>query len=589
MNRHTLWLIVSLVLAALLLLLLFTGLRGTGKAVEGASPAEGAVAAYLFNDCASIGKDSAGGKAATCPITFRECPRCENGKARFEGRQGLLTYAPEFLGDFSIVFTAESLAGEAPPEGTVFNFMYGSSFTNLAFAPDSLQLRTKDGTLLQTGSFASLGISAVGRHSYALIRTRGELALYMDGTLLAHRELPDRIRLLMMGNSLTAPGGRFLLDEVLLYNSALDAGELFGGLTGLHEGPDADGDGIPDQFDPCPANIENDGDADGLCEANDPCPLDRENDADDDGVCAPDDICPHDPLNDADNDGVCGDIDRCEGFDDTADADNDGVPDGCDRAEEVSGCTDSEATNSNLYATVDDGSCEYAPVITLFVIPATLSVGEEGAFSVDATDADGDALTFTWEFGDGASSAEEDTTHSYAASDTYDVTVTVSDPQGNEVSRGGSVAVEEEVIVISGCTDPDALNPTAGATVDDGSCTYPPDEDISQDSDGDGIPDGEDNCPNTPAGKSIYRTGSTKGCMIGDATGGGCVNIIDVGVLNSRVKRNFSPRCPTRAPADLELTPQDGDMNGDGCVNIIDVGMLNHHLKRNFNPRCIES
>ncbi len=485
MNRHTFWLIVSLVLAALLLLLVFTGLRGTGKAAGGTSPADGAVAAYLFNDPALIGNDFTGGKAATCPIAFRECPLYEDGKARFEGRQGLLAYAPELFGDFSIVFTVESPAGEAPPEGTVFNFMYGSSFTNLAFAPDSLQLRTKDGTLLQTGSFASLGISAVGRHSFALIRSQGEVALYMDGTLLVRRELPDRIRLLMLGNSFTAPGGRFFLDEVLLYNSALDAGELFGGLAGLHEGPDADGDGIPDQFDPCPANIENDGDADGLCEADDPCPLDRENDAD--------------------NDGVCGDADRCEGFDDTADADNDGVPDGCDRAEEVSGCTDNKATNFNPDATRDDGSCVFPPV------------------------------------------------------------------------------------ELSGCTDPEATNFNPDATIDNGSCTYPPGENISQDSDEDSIPDEQDICHNTPAGKSIYRRGSTKGCMIGDATGRGCVNIIDIGMLNSRVKINFSPRCPAGAPTNMELTPQDGDMNGDGCVNIIDVGMLNYHLKRNFNPRCRES
>ena len=100
---------------------------------------------------------------------------------------------------------------------------------------------------------------------------------------------------------------------------------------------DADGDGLRDYQDDCPAVAnpgQADSDGDGLGDACDACPLDASNDADGDGVCGNVDNCPNtpnpdqadrdhngigdacdtcvaDPLGDADKDNVCGTFDDC--------------------------------------------------------------------------------------------------------------------------------------------------------------------------------------------------------------------------------------------------------------------------------------
>lgn len=85
---------------------------------------------------------------------------------------------------------------------------------------------------------------------------------------------------------------------------------------------DADGDGVPDSEDNCPAtpNLDQaDADGDGIGDACDPCPLD--------------------PLNDADGDGICGNVDNCPNIanPDQADADNDGVGNVCDTPNDTDG------------------------------------------------------------------------------------------------------------------------------------------------------------------------------------------------------------------------------------------------------------
>lgn len=71
----------------------------------------------------------------------------------------------------------------------------------------------------------------------------------------------------------------------------------------------------------------------------------------------------------------------------------------------------------------------------------------EVAFSSEgSSDADGDALSFSWDFGDGATSDEADPTHTYTENGTYSATVTATDPGG----RTGSASV----IVTVGNTAP---------------------------------------------------------------------------------------------------------------------------------------
>ncbi|SDN23032.1 ThuA domain-containing protein [Streptomyces wuyuanensis] len=66
--------------------------------------------------------------------------------------------------------------------------------------------------------------------------------------------------------------------------------------------------------------------------------------------------------------------------------------------------------------------------------------------SAGTTDADGDALTYTWDFGDGGTSTAANPTYTYRKNGTYTATVTAKDPTG----RTGSASVQ----VVVGNTAP---------------------------------------------------------------------------------------------------------------------------------------
>ncbi|MEU0117657.1 PQQ-dependent sugar dehydrogenase [Streptomyces bobili] len=69
------------------------------------------------------------------------------------------------------------------------------------------------------------------------------------------------------------------------------------------------------------------------------------------------------------------------------------------------------------------------------------------SFSSDGTtDQDGDALTYSWDFGDGSTSTSTDPTHRYRKNGTYTATLTAKDPSG----RTGSASVQ----VVVGNTAP---------------------------------------------------------------------------------------------------------------------------------------
>ena len=103
-------------------------------------------------------------------------------------------------------------------------------------------------------------------------------------------------------------------------------------------GQDTDGDGIPDDDDPC-TDTDGDGAGDPGFQFN-TCPRDNcpdvanpgQEDSDGDGPGDACDPCPTDPSNDADGDGVCGQVDNCPTVPngDQADYDGDGVGDPCD-------------------------------------------------------------------------------------------------------------------------------------------------------------------------------------------------------------------------------------------------------------------
>ena len=90
-----------------------------------------------------------------------------------------------------------------------------------------------------------------------------------------------------------------------------------------------------------------------------------------------------------------------------------------------------------------------APTVEATGDPRTGTAPLSVAFSATGSDADGDPLSYTWDFGDGATSLRQNPDHMYMEPGTYMATVTVRDPEG----ATGTAAVE---IIVN---DPPANRP----------------------------------------------------------------------------------------------------------------------------------
>ncbi|MDN5854153.1 MAG: PKD domain-containing protein, partial [Actinomycetia bacterium] len=67
------------------------------------------------------------------------------------------------------------------------------------------------------------------------------------------------------------------------------------------------------------------------------------------------------------------------------------------------------------------------------------------AFEVDASDADGDEVTYAWDFGDGSQGKGAAATHTYEEPGAYTAEVTASDPTGATASKSVDVVVTQTV------------------------------------------------------------------------------------------------------------------------------------------------
>ena len=172
------------------------------------------------------------------------------------------------------------------------------------------------------------------------------------------------------------------------------------------------------------------------------------------------------------------------------------------------GCTNPDACNYDPDATIDDGSCiiggidftmtvvldNYPSEFTWVLVDASgATVASEGYAGLSGTVVTSYCLpdgcydlTVNDSFGDGICCG--------FGNGSYTLTVA-----GSVVATGGDFGSTETTNFctgdLPGCTDPDACNYNAAATVDDGSCTYPPADNLDcngnclNDADGDGICD----------------------------------------------------------------------------------------------------
>jgi PKD repeat protein len=96
---------------------------------------------------------------------------------------------------------------------------------------------------------------------------------------------------------------------------------------------------------------------------------------------------------------------------------------------------------------VDDADCgdvggNHAPTVTAQRNPSgDVSPGDPVAFTAQGTDADGDTLTYEWDFGDGATSVGASPSHRYQHDGSYEVTLTLATYDGRVVRRKRDVRV----------------------------------------------------------------------------------------------------------------------------------------------------
>ncbi|MBR9812965.1 hypothetical protein GYB61_03790 [bacterium] len=275
--------------------------------------------------------------------------------------------------------------------------------------------------------------------------------------------------------------------------------------------PDADGDGVPDASDACPATPA------GATVASNGCEIDEANDADRDGVGDSADVCPGTPTSRPADAQGCADTQR--------DADDDGISDADDQcpATEPDASVDTQGCSAAQRDSDGDGVADSADAC-----PGTL-LGE----TVDATgcsqgqmddDADGvinrvdqcDATPeseMADEFGCSASQRDADGDGVSDANDLCPLT-SQEDIDNNSVDAQGCGESQQ------GGGDPDADDDGDGVLNGNDSCPNTPQSEIDAgsvdgagcgpsqlDDDNDNISNADDICPTTPAGQAVDAGG----------------------------------------------------------------------------------
>ena len=251
---------------------------------------------------------------------------------------------------------------------------------------------------------------------------------------------------------------------------------------------DTDNDGVPDGLDPDPNNPDTDGD--GLCDGNATVAgvCTGGEDTNGDGVVDPGESDPNDPCDPDDTAAAC-------------DTDNDGVPDGndpnpdnpdtdgdglCDGANDVDGvCTGGEDTNGD--GVVDPGESD----------PNDPCDPDDTAATCDA---DGDGVP-DGNDGNPNDPCDPDPQHPRCGDNDGDGVPNDVDTEPNNPDRDGDGYCDGSATVADVCTGGEDTN--NNGVVDDGESDpddpCDPDDTVEAcDTDGDGVPDGNDPNPDNP-------------------------------------------------------------------------------------------
>ncbi|NJM08132.1 PKD domain-containing protein [Candidatus Gracilibacteria bacterium] len=110
---------------------------------------------------------------------------------------------------------------------------------------------------------------------------------------------------------------------------------------------------------------------------------------------------------------------------------------------------DGQICTATVQIGVDDGATQLpaAPAAQIQLDRVIVEAGTPLATAALAFDAQSDELGYRWDFGDGATASEPNTTHTFAAPGRYEVTLTVRDSDGNATQTTSAVYVHAATTV----------------------------------------------------------------------------------------------------------------------------------------------
>lgn len=101
---------------------------------------------------------------------------------------------------------------------------------------------------------------------------------------------------------------------------------------------------------------------------------------------------------------------------------------------------------------LDVGAFEYqrvAPITSANATPTSVAIGEVTTFSGLAIDGDGDDVTYSWSFDDGAAASGQSVGHTFATGGPHTATLTVTDASGLTGTAGASVVVRSPIVSVA--------------------------------------------------------------------------------------------------------------------------------------------
>jgi PKD repeat protein len=81
------------------------------------------------------------------------------------------------------------------------------------------------------------------------------------------------------------------------------------------------------------------------------------------------------------------------------------------------------------------------PTVSFNIDPQNAEIGESITFSSTSFDTDGEIVKYIWDFGDGDTSEQMETTHSYSTADEYIIKLTVIDDHGISSTNTTTITV----------------------------------------------------------------------------------------------------------------------------------------------------